>query len=130
MLYCQQPINAQAKVSDEKGSVIYAIKNVMAGSIICVSDVAKNEIDQAKIPGKAVPSPLIVVGCKAKNDLIKDRVIFSQDIDFHPKLTQKEQQIADEQLKIARKKWTSPSDVYWYNLAQHPKSSTAKNVDP
>lgn len=128
-IYCQHPSIAQAKAANETGPVVYATKNILAGSIICVSDVGKNEIDQAKLPAKALPSPLLVVGYKAKNNLVKDQVIFSQDIDFHPQLTEKEQMIAKEQVKIARAKWTSASDAYWYNWAQRPKSCQSKITD-
>lgn len=109
--------------------MVYATKNITAGSLIYASDVAKIEVNQAKIPGKAICSPLEVVGCKAKNNLLKEAVISAHDIDFHPQLTDKQKKIAEEQLAIARKKWTAHSDVYWDKWTHSSKTSNAKNVD-
>lgn len=131
VLSCVQinPSAAQTDVAQEKGPLVYATKNVMAGSLIYASDVAKIEVNQAKIPGKAICSPLEAVGCKAKNNLRKEAVIFAHDIDFHPQLTDKQKIIAKEQLEIARKKWTAHSDVYWDKWSHSSKVNKAKNVD-
>ncbi len=73
-------------------------------------------IPQAKIPGKALPSPLLVVGCRAKIAIKKDQLIFSQDIDFEPTLSSAERDTSIRELKLAREKWHSQTDLDSFRL--------------
>lgn len=124
LVLCWQtcPSSAQQQEDHAKGPIVYATKDIAPGSILSASDVGKNEIAQSKIPGKAIPSPLLAVGHKAKNKISKNQLIFSQDIDFQQPLSDKEQQIAKEQLKIALKKWNSEGDLYWYRSSKQSSS--------
>ncbi|MBL8084253.1 MAG: hypothetical protein JNN26_16650 [Candidatus Obscuribacter sp.] len=110
------PSLAQGRDMEGNGPVVYAKRDIKAGAILCVSDVDKNVIPQAKIPGKAVPSPLLVVGCRAKITIKKDQLIFSQDIDFEPTLSSAEREKSIRELKLAREKWHSQSDLNSYRL--------------
>lgn len=110
------PSLAQGRDIEGNGPVVYAKEDIKAGAILCVSDVDKNVIPQAKIPGKALPSPLLVVGSRAKTAIKKDQLIFSQDIDFEPTLSSSERETAIRELKLAREKWHSKTDLNSYRL--------------
>ncbi len=125
------PCQAQSSIANEKGPVIYAAKDISKGSVIRVIDLTKSEIAQAKIPGKALPSALLIVGRKAHHNLLKGQLIFSQDIELSSSVNERRRKtLSNRELKIARSKWTAPSDVSWEHWAEHSKSGPTKNAQP
>ncbi|MDP3510574.1 MAG: SAF domain-containing protein [Candidatus Melainabacteria bacterium] len=109
---------------------IYPTRKIEPGSIIVLaSDLAVGKRTASKASPSSVVSPLEILGCRAKRELQKNQAITYQDLDFKTR-TNGFLDIADtlkltEQLRVARSKWSSPSDAYWEFYA--PGSSTLEH---
>ena len=109
---------SQAKITAiEYRPVAYSTRNIAAGTVI-TSHSDLNVIERSKKDANSgyVFSPLEILGYKTKADLQKNQMISYGDIDFNSRINGF-RNIAEtlnftEQLRIARKKWNSPSDHY------------------
>lgn len=96
----------------------YATRYIAAGSVIAShSDLSVIEKSKKDANSGSVFSPLEILGYKTKADLQKNQMITYGDIDFNSRIkgirNSTEALNLTEQLRIARKKWNSPSDYYW-----------------
>lgn len=110
---------SQAKITAmEYRPIAYSTRNIAAGTVIA-SHSDLNVIERSKKDANSgcVFSPLEILGYKTKADLQKNQMISYGDIDFNSRINGfrniTETLNFTEQLRIARKKWNSPSDHYW-----------------
>lgn len=110
-LFCSSSVYAGETVKLPLHPVVYAIKNIKAGSLIRAEDISQKMLPQNFIPGKAVASALQVVGFKAAKSMPSQIIIMAQDIDFTAKLSPEEVKQAAHEIAVGRKKWHSRRDM-------------------
>lgn len=94
--------------------VVYATKEIKAGSIIRASDIAQKMVSYQILPSKSIPSALLIVGFKAANNLPARIMIMSQDVCFTAKLAPTEELEARHEISEGMKKWHSQADLRWF----------------
>lgn len=68
----------------EKGTVVYALRDVARGAPITVDCIEERATEQSKIPGRAACKISEVLGRKAKYGISKDQVLSLYDLDPPP----------------------------------------------